>query len=583
MRKKRKKGTLTFKVQKAFKRYEINVMKLPIGISDFKEVIENRFYYVDKSLLIDELEHTNGKVILLPRPRRFGKTLNLSMLRYFYENSIKNNAHLFEKLAIWQQKYYRSQQGIFPVISITFKSCKDSTWEKIHADMVNVITQECRRHFKQLAPSLTDYELEDYNALINKTATASQYTNALFFLCMLLKRHYKKKVMVLIDEYDAPLHAAYTHGYYKQMMEFMRALLTDVLKDNSYLERGVLTGILRTGKEGIFSGLNNLTVKTLLDEKFSDKFGFTEQEVSQLLADAKLSKKAESIKEWYNGYRCGKTTIYNPWSLLECVSNKGELEPYWVNTSDNEIIKRLIAQADDTLKAELESVLQGAPVTSEIKNSLTLSNLENDPTAAWSLLLFSGYVTFSRIKRVEGKTLCTLTLPNNEIKVLYKDLITSIVEQSLGRSQLRYLKQSLIEADGELFGTILQEFTLKSISAFDLPKNEPERSYHLFVLGLLVTLSDTYEVISNRESGYGRYDIMLIPHNKKQWGIILEFKKIDDSSTFTLEKTAQKALDQIVDMQYAQDLKAHGVKKIAAFGVACKGKKTFVKALHNVA
>jgi hypothetical protein len=554
-------------------------MKLPIGISDFKKLREEGYYYIDKTLFIEELLRTVGEVILIPRPRRFGKTLNLSMLQYFFEINTTSNAHLFENTAIWKQEKYRELQGTYPVIFITFKNCKASTWEKIYADMTNIITQEFRRHFEQLTPTLRQHELDDYMAIINKTASPSLYTNSLFFLSILLKRHYKKRVVILIDEYDAPIQAAYTNGYYKEMIEFMRSLLTDALKDNSYLERGVLTGILRTAKEGIFSGLNNMRVKTLLDKKFSDKFGFTTQEVDQLLSDANLTEKTSLIKAWYNGYHCATTTIYNPWSLLECIDNEGIIASYWSNTSDNELIEKLVARASSPVAAELKMLLDGIQIVKEIDYGLVFPGIEKNQKAIWSLLLFTGYLTFTNLQQPPGKTICSLTIPNEEIKLLYQKLITTIFEQTLNHTLILDLKASLLKADGELFGKVLQEFTITSMSMYDIPKNEAERSYHLFVLGLLVIMSDTFEVKSNRESGEGRYDILLIPHDKKQWGFILEFKKASFDSDEKMEATAQKALDQINDMQYAQELKDRGVTKIAAFGIACMGKKILVKSI----
>ena len=318
-------------------------LKLPIGISDFKKLRERDYYYSDKTLFIDELKRTNGEVILIPRPRRFGKTLNLSMLKYFYEKTKESNAHLFEGTAIWALENYRKMQGTFPVIFISFKSCKESSWDKIYGTIIDVIVEEFDKHFEQVKPVLTVRELKHYTDILDRSATYNHYTSSLLFLSKLLQRVYKKNVIVLIDEYDAPIHTAYTYGFYKPMTEFMRSFLTQVFKDNDILERGVMTGILRAAKEGIFSGLNNLRVFTLLDKKFEDKFGFTAQEVDGLLSGAHLKKKADLIKQWYNGYKSGSVMIYNPWSLLECIDNKGRLEPYWANTSDNALVKKLIA------------------------------------------------------------------------------------------------------------------------------------------------------------------------------------------------------------------------------------------------
>lgn len=548
--------------------------KLPIGISDFKKIIEENYQYIDKTLLIEELKKTNGEVVLIPRPRRFGKTLNLSMLRYFFEKVEKSNAQLFYKTNIWKNEPYRKFQGKYPVIFLTFKNVKERDWPNSSMRMKTVIAEEFKRH-TYLLDTLDVYDRQEYEAVLTK-APGTDFANSLFFLSRLLRKRYKKKVIVLIDEYDAPIHAAFNNGYYKEMIDFMRSLLTAVLKDNSYLERAILTGILRAAKEGIFSGLNNLRVCTLLNEKFSDKFGFTPPEVDDLLASTHLTKKSNLIKDWYNGYRCGKTTIYNPWSLLECIDHKGVVDPYWANTSDNELIRRLIAQADEGVKSELELLLQDKPVVKEIDSGLIFPGIENNEKAIWSLLLFAGYATFSRIQKKAGKTFCSLILPNEEIKLLYREMISSIFEESLGRSRIENLKKALLTADGERFEEMMQDFVLKSMSAFDIPASEPEKSYHLFVLGLLVTLSDLFEVKSNHESGYGRYDILLIPHDKKNWGIVLEFKKV--SAKETMPEAAKRALEQIESKDYASELRARGIKKVAAFGVACKGKKILVQA-----
>ncbi len=551
-------------------------LKLPIGISDFKKLRDEGCTYIDKTLFIDELQKTRGEVILIPRPRRFGKTLNLSMLQYFFEKTEVDNSYLFKGTSIWELEKYRELQGSFPVIFISFKSCKDNSWDIVYKTLVKVISKEFSRHLKEVEPVFTDIERRDYIEILDRSASYTQYTESLLFLSELLQRVHNKNVIVLIDEYDAPIHAAYTHGFYEPMVAFMRSLLTDVFKDNKVLKRGVLTGILRAAKEGIFSGLNNLRVFTLLDKKFQDKFGFTVQEVEYLLKEARLEKKGDAIKQWYNGYRSGSTLIYNPWSLLECIDNKGLLDPYWANTSDNALVKRLIAQADDVVKSDLEELLKGSSIVKEIDGALIFPGIEQNNKALWSLLLFAGYLTFKSSVRKDGIVLYTLILPNEEIKLLYRQLIKSIFEESLGASTMRHLADALDSLDGERLNEMLQKFVLRSMSTFDITDKEPEISYHMFVLGLLVVLSDTYEVNSNKESGYGRYDILLIPKNKKKRGIVIEFKKVTTSDK-TLEVAANRALGQIVHKNYAQVLKDRGITSVGAFGIACKGKKVLVK------
>ncbi len=551
---------------------------LPIGISDFKTVIEGDYYYVDKTLLIKELLENAGQVVLIPRPRRFGKTLNLSMLKYFFESTPTSNEHLFYNTHIWNDEKHKVKQGKYPVIFLTFKGIKANTWLDAYEYLIFTIAQEFRRHAPSLLPQLPDYERKTYEALLSKTASQVEYSQSLLFLSELLKRYHNQQVIVLIDEYDAPIHTAYTHGYYKELISFIQGLLTAVLKDNSFLERAILSGILRTAKEGIFSGLNNLSVFTMLNREFCDKFGFTPYEVHELLRKQELLLEEDNIKNWYNGYHANGATLYNPWSLLECVRSRGILKPYWANTSDNYLVKKLIARASEEAKVELESLLVDVPVVKEIDERLAFPTIEQSSTALWSLLLWTGYVTYNFHEIKEGKDICTLILPNKEIKLLYKHLLQEIIEQTLPSSRSNILFQALIEANVPQIAELLQAFVLNSMSVFDIPDTEPERSYHLFVLGLLVTISDYYEVSSNRESGYGRYDIMLIPKDMTKPGYIIEFKKVSSLQQETLENTAQKALEQITEKNYAQELKKRGIKTILALGIAFKGKQILLKA-----
>lgn len=451
-------------------------LKLPIGISDFKKLRENNCFYIDKTLLIDELERTNGEVVLIPRPRRFGKTLNLSMLQYFYEKTETSNAYLFDGTAISEKKSYQKLQGTVPVVFISLKSCKENSWDKVYNSLIKVISKEFARHFDEVESELTQYELRDYIEIIDRSASYSQYTDSLLFLTEVLQRVHKKNVIVLIDEYDAPIHAAYAHGFYDPVVEFMRSLLTEVFKDNKALKRGILTGILRAAKEGIFSGLNNLRVFTLLENEFQDKFGFTAEEVDDLLSKARLIKKSPAVKQWYNGYKSGSVMIYNPWSLLECIDKKGLLKPYWANTSDNALVKKLIAQADNVVKSDLEELLKGGTIVKEIDNGLIFPGIENNHKALWSLLLFAGYLTFESVSYHDGVARCKLTLPNEEIKLLYNQLITSIFESSLGVSTMLHLADALDDLDGERLNEMLQKFVLRSMSTFDITDKEPEVS-----------------------------------------------------------------------------------------------------------
>lgn len=550
--------------------------KIPIGISDFKKIIEGDYYYVDKTLLIKELQESSGEVILIPRPRRFGKTLNLSMLKYFFEKTEVDTSVLFTNTEIWQHEEYKKLQGILPVIFLTFKDIKEDNWENAQAKLKAIISEQFKYHLPKLEKNLSQYDLSEYKALITMSADEVVFHRSLFFLSKLLYEAYNEKVLILIDEYDAPIHAGYGHGYYKEITQFMRSLLTSVLKDNSYLYRGVLTGILRTAKEGIFSGLNNLKVYSLLNTTFQDKFGFTQQEVVHLVSDCDLSAILSEVQQWYNGYTFGSIKLYNPWSLLMCMSERGAIQPYWVNTSDNHLIKKLLTLSDVEIKSDFELLLSGQAITKMVDETVIFPNIENNAQAFWSLLLFTGYLTYSSYKLELGKTYCNLIIPNEEIKLLYESFIQEIVNEMLKSPKATLFLKSLVSGDVKIFAALLHEFVLNSISVYDLPSNEPEKSYHLFVLGLLVTLAAMYQVKSNRESGYGRYDIMLIPYDKNKFAFIIEFKKASEYEHETLEAAAKRALEQITTKEYAAELRALGIKKIKALGISFQGKNILV-------
>jgi hypothetical protein len=552
--------------------------KLPIGISDFKTVIHEDYYYIDKTLLIKEIVESSGSVLLIPRPRRFGKTLNLSMLKYFFEKTESDNSLFFTNTNIWHEESYRKLQGKYPVIFLTFKDIKETTWEKTFEHFKIIIANEFYRHSSTLLQNLSDFHRVQYQAILDKKAHEVSYSNSLLLLTELLHNHYQKKVIVLIDEYDTPIHASYVHKFYQEIIQFMRSLLTPVLKDNLYLERGILTGILRTAKEGIFSGLNNLNVCSLFDTTFQDKFGFTQSEVVQYLKDYNYLAHLNVVQEWYNGYTIGTIKVYNPWSLLMYGNKQGQLQPYWVNTSDNQIIKKILTGSDSEIKSDFELLLTEKTITKEVDEGIIFPGIEHNEQAIWSLLLFSGYLTYTSCTLERGKKVCNLIIPNEEVKTLYENFIHDIVQQTLKTAKVTALLQALRTGDIHIFETLLQEFVLNSMSMFDLPNNEPEKSYHLFVLGLLVLLSDTYQIKSNRESGYGRYDIMLIPHDKNRSGIIMEFKKVAVTGKETLELAAQRALEQISAKHYAQEMKTLRIKQIQAYGIAFQGKRVLVVA-----
>jgi predicted AAA-ATPase/PD-(D/E)XK nuclease superfamily protein len=548
--------------------------QLPIGITNFKKLIEGNYHYVDKSLLIKELLDKKHEVTLLPRPRRFGKTLNLSMLNYFFSNT-ESAEHLFTNTAIAQHQNAMAHQGKYPVIFITFKDIKVSSWSDAYEKIQKIISEFFEEQYKVLESHLSLHEKEAWEKIIRGNASKADYEHSLKFASRVLQAHYQKKVIILLDEYDAPIHAAFTHGYYKEIVEFIRNLFSAALKDNNDLEMGVLTGILRTAKEGIFSGLNNLNVCTILQQDFSDKFGFTQPEVDALLAAYDLTSKSDEIKQWYNGYQFAGTTIYNPWSLLTCVDRKGALAPYWTNTSDNALIKKLLAHASTELQEDLQEILNNKPIRQRIDEAFIFPSMHSNEIIVWSLLVFSGYLTSVRQELIGGRYMGDLTIPNQEIRLVYEDLLAELLTQPLTLGNIRLLTSALAQGDGKLFEKILQEYFLNSTSMFDLTTEEPEKSYHLFVLGILVTLQDLYEVDSNRESGYGRYDVMLVPKDVTKRGIIIEFKRVFDEED--LETAADSALEQICTKQYVQNLKRRGIQTITAWGIAFLGKKVLLK------
>jgi predicted AAA-ATPase/PD-(D/E)XK nuclease superfamily protein len=550
--------------------------RLPVGISSFKEVIEKDYYYIDKTLLIKEFLDIGSKVTLLPRPRRFGKTLNLSMLNYFFSNT-EQAGYLFTNTAIAQHPDTMAHQGKYPVIFITFKDIKVSNWPDAYDKIQDLIRSEYNRLQETLNTIMTPAERSDYDRIIERTASKTVLEQSLQVLCNLLHRRYQKKVIILLDEYDAPIHAAFTHGYYQEMVECIRNLLSAALKDNNFLELGVLTGILRTAKEGIFSGLNNLNVCTILQQNFSDKFGFTESEVNPLLTAYNLIEKSDVIKKWYNGYQFAGTTIYNPWSILMCANNQGALAPYWTNTSDNALIKKLLTHASAELQESLQEILNGKPMVQRIDDAFIFPSMHSNEMIVWSLFVFSGYLTTTQQELIEGRYMGKLVIPNQEIRLIYEDLLTELLKEPLAKAsiEIRLLAGALARGDGQAFEEILREYVLNSMSMFDIPKNESEKSYHLFVLGILVTLRDRYEVNSNRESAYGRYDVILIPKITTLRGIIIEFKHVRKGET--LDSASNNAITQIIEKNYVQVLRQRDVKEVTAFGISFQGKKLLLK------
>ncbi len=492
---------------------------LPIGISDFKRLRETNCYYVDKSLFIKEILENDAEVVLLPRPRRFGKTLNLSMLQYFFEKTDENYGYLFNDLAINKvDEKYIKEQGKYPVIFLTFKDAKEGDFETIYFMIKKALAEEYNSHeYLLIGDTLNSFEKECYKNIMEMKAEEGFYRSALKDLSRYLARYHNENVMILIDEYDAPIQEGYLRGYYDQIVSFMRSLLSGGLKDNKFLKKGVMTGILRVAKESVFSGLNNLSVYSLLGDKFNRYFGMLENEVENFLKYYGLANYKQEIKEWYNGYRFGGEMVYNPWSVVKYIENKGETGLYWVNTSGNDLVRKIITQGVD-VKKDLQLLLNNQTVQKEIVENVVYSEIENNTDTIWSFFLFSGYLRVEKKQKVRGRVYCDLKIPNLEVHYLYEDIIVNWFKGSIKNKGVNILLNSLTTGNVEAFSDLFQEFVLSSMSYFDISGDEPEKIYHAFILGMMVYLNQDYEIRSNRESGFRRYDVMLIPKKSNMSG-----------------------------------------------------------------
>ncbi|MCH5136912.1 AAA family ATPase [Clostridiaceae bacterium UIB06] len=547
--------------------------KIPIGISDFKKLVSEKYYFVDKSPLIKEILEDGSEVILLPRPRRFGKTINMSMLKYFFEKTDEDNSFLFKDLNIYKHKNSMENQGKYPVIYISFKDLKDKDFNKCYEKIKDLISEQYDR-FSYVVEKLSEVDKIYYNDILFKKASQAQYEASIKNLSKFLCKYYETKVIMLMDEYDVPIQSAYLNDYYEDIIEFMRNFLSGGVKDNEYLAKAVMTGILRIAKESIFSGLNNISVYSILKNKYSSYFGFSEKEIEEIFQYYKVEFKLDEVKSWYNGYVFGENIIYNPWSILNYVNNWDEgLQPYWINTSSNDLVKKLITKGGQQLKSELEDLVQNKIISKEINENIEMKEIDKSTENVWSFLLLSGYLkTVKKNRKADGRLVCDLAVPNLEVKYLYNEIIMSWFKETLNNDRFNFMLESLIRGDIKTFGKILKDFVLSSVSYFDVGGRESEKVYHAFVLGMLVALSEDYEVKSNRESGYGRYDVMIIPRDINKIGIIMEFKKVDRDEGEDLKKAAEEGLKQIEEKQYKQELIARGIKNIIEVGIAFEGK-----------
>ncbi|MFZ3130298.1 MAG: AAA family ATPase, partial [Desulfosporosinus sp.] len=462
--------------------------RIAIGVSDFRKMLTEGCYYVDKSLFIKDILEDGSEIVLLPRPRRFGKTLNMSMLRYFFEKSTQDNRELFVDLAIGQELACMAKQGRYPVIYLSFKELKNDNWEDCLDSFKFMIWQEYERHSYLLESDILNEENRAYYQVIsNRSAGLIDYQMALSKLGKYLNEYHKQKVIILIDEYDVPIQQAYLKQYYDPLVSFMRNFMTAVLKDNDYLEKAVLTGVMRVARESLFSGLNNLSVKTLLNKSYSTQFGFIEAEVEELLEYYGIESQLEEVRNWYNGYFFGNTVVYNPWSVLQYTQNWEEgLQPYWVNTSDNEIVHRLISRGGPALKMELEDLLQGTAVVKTINQNISMGEVEKNDQNVWSFLLFSGYLKPLSRDIIDGEMICSLAIPNREVQTIYRDIVKSWFSDSVHSDFLKTMLKSLTSGQIEVFAGHFREYVQSSFSYFDTGGKVSEKVYHAFVLGLLV-------------------------------------------------------------------------------------------------
>ena len=536
--------------------------RIGIGLSDFKELIEEDFYYFDKTKFIDEIVKDGAKVKLFARPRRFGKTLNMSMLKYFFDiKEGQENRKLFKDLYIEKTESFR-EQGQYPVIFLSLKDLKATTWEIMEKDIKSTVSRLFLDH-RYLLNDLDKFDTITFENIIMKNTNIEDLKEALKFLTENLYKKYNQKVVVLIDEYDSPLVSAYINGYYERAKNFFKTFYSTVLKDNSYLQMGVLTGIIRVIKAGIFSDLNNLRTYTILSDDYTDSYGLTEEEVEKSLKDYGIEAEISKVKDWYDGYKFGDSEVYNPWSILNFLQDK-ELRAYWVDTSGNDLINDVLKKiTKDTIRA-LERLFDGEGLRQNISGTSDLSKLL-DENELWELLLFSGYLTIE--EKIDQKNYI-LRLPNKEVKELFKD---SFLEKYFGRgNKLSDLMEALTENRIEDYEESLQEILLTSVSYNDTKKGN-EAFYHGLIMGMGLYLEGEYITKSNIESGLGRYDFLIEPKNKSKRAFIMEFKSTD--SVEKLEEVSKEALKQIEGKKYDISLKQNGIKEITYIGIAFCGKQ----------
>ncbi len=562
-----------------------------MGIQDFEKIIVNDCFYIDKTGFIKEWWENRDDVTLIARPRRFGKTLTMSMVEQFFSLKYAGRGDLFEGLSIWREEKFRELQGTYPVISLSFADIKESGFSQVREKICRILKNLCDEYEFLLREDFLREGEADFFHSVSPEMTDATASYVLKALSACLMRYYGKKVIILLDEYDTPLQEAYVGGYWKELVAFTRSMFNAAFKSNPYLERAIMTGIAhpalsgvtRVSKESIFSDLNNLEVVTTTSEKYEDSFGFTQEEVWDALEEYGLLERKEEVKNWYDGFTFGKRAdIYNPWSILNYL-DKGKLSAYWANTSSNSLVGKLIREGSRETKLIMEDLLEGKVLHTEIDEQIVFNQLDDRENAIWSLLLASGYLRVEKFTFDEewGRELYDLVLTNKEVRIMFEGMIRDWFSRRT--PAYNEFVKALLGDDRKAMNIYMNKVALATFSSFDTGKRpseerEPERFYHGFVLGLLVELRGRYTLASNRESGYGRYDVMLEPKENKDAAIILEFKVYDPEGEKTLADTVASALKQIEEKQYAAALEAKGIgpERIRKYGFAFEGKKVLI-------
>ena len=549
-------------------------LPLPVGISDYR-LASSSYYYIDKTMMIKDFIDERPMVSLFTRPRRFGKTLNMDMLRVFFEKTDSDTSVYFKDKKIWAcGEQYRAYQGKYPVIYVTFKDVKCESWESTYDLICQILRSEVQRHSELLSSNrISAYDKKYLESILSGSASEIDMAMTFMNLSRMLDAHYDKAPIIIIDEYDTPIQQGHTLGYYDKVISFMRNLFSGGLKDNKHLSFGFLTGILRVAKESIFSGLNNLVINSVLDNKYSAYFGFTPDEVREMARYYGVSEKYDEICEWYDGYRFGNSEIFNPWSVINYFNNECKPKAFWLSTGSNDIIGEIITQADQDIYDKLTSLVSGNTIVSYIDTSVTYPQIKQNPSAIYSFLLVAGYLNAVKAESSYGiDYMCELALPNKEITFVYSKEILQKLDHIIPQSIAISVQEAIYSGDSKRIQALIHNLLLQSASSFD---TVGENFYHGFMLGLCAMLSGSYTT-SNRESGEGRYDIQLLPRDAKLPGILIELKAEKNCSEDELKKLSETALQQINDRKYDTEMTSMGITAIHKYGVAFSGKSVEV-------